>query len=86
MFIVVSHQFKDVHLDLTMWKDVDVLSVKIIGEILLSTFLFMKERKNYMDLIFLKTKRKTNMMCAIVVRREQILLLKNVKRFLVPYS
>ena len=69
VFIVVYHQFKDAHSDLTMSKDVDVLSVKTIEDILLLTFLFMKVKKNCMDQTFLNKKRKINMTCAIAVRR-----------------
>ena len=84
VFIVVNHLFKGVHSDLTMLKDADVLSVKTIEDILLLTFLFMKVNKNYMDQIFLNTKIKISMMCAIAVRRGQPLLLKIVNKFPAP--
>ena len=82
--IVVNHQYKDVHLDMIMLKDVNVLSVNSTEDTQLLTFLIFKENQKFMVLIFLRKIKSINLIFAVAVKKELLLLMKMSNKLMVP--
>ena len=81
--IVVNHQYKDVHSDLTMLKDVNVLFVISTEDSLLLTFLIFKENQKFTDLIFLRKTKRINLIFVVDVKKEEQSLMKISKKLMV---